>query len=183
MSFFSRKKHQNQPSNNVNIVQSPSQALQQVGASSQQPSQQVAKQSSYDKSVFTSTPRSSSHLSHMRFPFLQRLSQWLPFYIVLNSEQPQSRAADGSHATSTTTAAAKRCQSSHHWHSTAATTSPANLPMVPAQTQFEPSSHSAETRSCPAPDPIAFAVPKIWTCPPLHCDRLWRTFPIWWPRT
>jgi hypothetical protein len=51
MSFFSRKKHQNQPSNNVNIIQSPSQALQQVGGTLQQ-LPQVAKQPSYDKFVF-----------------------------------------------------------------------------------------------------------------------------------
>ena len=60
MSFFSRKKHQNQPSNNVNIVQSPSQALQQAGATLQQPPQ-VTKQPSYEKSVFLSIPSRSSN--------------------------------------------------------------------------------------------------------------------------
>jgi len=47
MSFFSRKKHNaNQPSN-VNIAQSPSQALQQVKDVQQQ--QQITKQTSYEK--------------------------------------------------------------------------------------------------------------------------------------
>lgn len=49
MSFFSRKKHNpNQPSNNVNISQSPSQALQQV---KEQQHQQITKQASYEKSA------------------------------------------------------------------------------------------------------------------------------------